>query len=374
MARRPAAPEAWGAALATVLALAPRPAWATPVTGDTPGLDGPQVTAPRTADFRFAHRFDVIASKVFNSPTFTFDLGLLDRVSAGVRYATSSDVGTGPNELEPIVKVEALRQRRAAPVDLTAEIAYNSQAKSADGALVAARDLGPVRLLANARGFSDAYGEGGAAFAGGIGASLAVVGGLRAVGDLNRVIAAQRESRLAPGWDRVGWSAGLAFPIPYSPHTLSLYATNVNTRTLQGSSRGSDTVRYGFEFDVPLEGLARWVGIVRRPAARGAPAASAAAPAAAEAPPPSGPSAQAVEVTIENDAFRPAEIAVHPGDTVRWVNRDRVPHTVAEKSGGWTSPLLQEGSTFERRFDSAGSTDYVCTVHPFMHGKVVVRP
>src|SRR5439155_17942958 len=44
-----------------------------------------------------------------------------------------------------------------------------------------------------------------------------------------------------------------------TPHTLSLQATNTLVNTLQGASRGTKDVRYGFEFTVPLT-LRRYFG------------------------------------------------------------------------------------------------------------------
>jgi plastocyanin len=35
--------------------------------------------------------------------------------------------------------------------------------------------------------------------------------------------------------------------------------------------------------------------------------------------------------------------------------------------------VLLPGSTFERTFDQPGTYEYVCAVHPYMTGKVVVR-
>jgi plastocyanin len=346
---------------------------ADPVTSTSPNIDTPEVIAPRTVDFLFFHRFDAVSSKLLNSPTFSLTIGVVDRLSVGVLYASSSNVGSGPNETQPILRFAALRQAQAAPLDLTAELAYNVAAESVDGALVGARRLGPVSLLATARGFSETYVTGGTGFAGGLGATLQLTRYLFLTGDLNRLIAVAHSSQLAPPVFRLGWSGGISFKIPYSPHAFSFYATNVNTVTLQGSSRGTDVIRYGFAFDVPFTDLDRWIEIFR-PKAAGAPSP---APAAAAAQPaaPSGPAGQAgrvVEVAIQGNGYHPEQVTIRPGDTVRWVNHDPVRHTVTERAGSWTSPLLDQGQKYERRFDAAGRTDYTCTIHPFMHGTVVV--
>jgi plastocyanin len=347
---------------------------ADPVTSTTPNIDTPEVVAPRVFDFLFMHRFDAVAGKVLNSPTFFFNLGIVDRLSVGVVYATSSNVGIGPNEEQPIVRFAALQQSRAAPLDLTAELAYNFQAESVDGALVGARRFGPLSLLATARGFSDTYRFGGTGFAGGLGGTLQLTRYFFLVGDVNYLVAVEHASRLAPvpPVHHPGWSGGIAFKIPYTPHAFSFYATNVNTATLQGSSRGTETIRYGFAFDVPFTDLDRWIAIfhpkpAQAPAAPAAPTAQPAVPGG-----PAGPG-RVVEVAIQGNAYHPEEVSIRPGDTVRWVNRDPVQHTATDRGGKWTSPLLEQEQKFEHRFDAPGRFDYTCTVHPFMHGAVVVR-
>jgi plastocyanin len=35
--------------------------------------------------------------------------------------------------------------------------------------------------------------------------------------------------------------------------------------------------------------------------------------------------------------------------------------------------MLAAGKTFEQKFDSSGTTEYYCQVHPWMTGKVTVQ-
>jgi len=62
------------------------------------------------------------------------------------------------------------------------------------------------------------------------------------------------------------------------------------------------------------------------------------------------------------------------GDTVVWINRDIVPHTATGHGRSrWDTGQLtqgQEGRYVARR---AGETSYACTLHPTMHGKLIVR-
>jgi plastocyanin len=78
------------------------------------------------------------------------------------------------------------------------------------------------------------------------------------------------------------------------------------------------------------------------------------------------------QVTIDNFAFAPGTLTVKVGSTVTWTNRDEEPHTVAASDGSFHSPGMGTGATFTHTFATAGTFDYVCSIHPSMHGTVVV--
>jgi len=78
--------------------------------------------------------------------------------------------------------------------------------------------------------------------------------------------------------------------------------------------------------------------------------------------------------------FVPETLTVSKGTTVTWTNGDSTLHTVtsgspeAGNSGSeFDSSYLAAGKTFQHPFNTAGTFDYYCTLHPFMKGKVVVR-
>jgi len=79
-------------------------------------------------------------------------------------------------------------------------------------------------------------------------------------------------------------------------------------------------------------------------------------------------------VNIDNFAFAPATLTVHAGSTVTWTNKDEEPHTVVANDGSFHSPGMGSQATFSYTFPKAGTFDYVCSVHPFMHATVVVTP
>jgi plastocyanin len=79
-------------------------------------------------------------------------------------------------------------------------------------------------------------------------------------------------------------------------------------------------------------------------------------------------------IGISNFCFGPTILRVRPGETVTWVNKDAVPHTVLGANGAWGGydTLRRNGGGVSYRFVSAGVYPYVCTYHPGMIGAVVV--
>jgi plastocyanin len=74
-------------------------------------------------------------------------------------------------------------------------------------------------------------------------------------------------------------------------------------------------------------------------------------------------------VTVEGFAFTPASLTVPAGTTVVWTNKDGAEHTVV---GTELSGQLAPGGTYEKRFDTAGTYTYACTIHPTMTGSITV--
>lgn len=83
--------------------------------------------------------------------------------------------------------------------------------------------------------------------------------------------------------------------------------------------------------------------------------------------------AEDANVMIDNFKFAPEPMTVAAGSTITWVNRDDIPHSVVVPTLGVRSQLMSKGQLFTFRFDKAGTYDYVCGLHPFMRGKVVVQ-
>ncbi len=77
-------------------------------------------------------------------------------------------------------------------------------------------------------------------------------------------------------------------------------------------------------------------------------------------------------VTIADFQFSPATITVHVGDTVTWMNNGPSAHTATAKDGSFNTGVLQKGKSASHTFNTAGTFTYICSIHPFMHGTVVV--
>jgi plastocyanin len=330
----------------------------------TPNLDGAWVGPSGMLHFNFLHRFTASSEperKVSSTPTFLFAAGLPYRTLLGAHYATNSELSPGyPNEWEFFGRLAVLDQESGAPLDLSAQVGYNLAAESPDGELALARQQGPVRILVAGRLLGDPAGEDEADVAVGTGLVLRLTRHVSLSGDVTTLV------ERAAGED-VAWGAGINLAIPRTPHTLSLHATNVNNVSLQSSSRGTATTRYGFEFTIPLT-LSRYFG-------SGPPK---------PAPPPE-PQAQApgadtssagrttVSAGIVDFSFQPGRLTVRPGTTVVWNNRGQVVHTATAEDGSFDTGVIDSGKAGSVTFSRPGTYRYRCTPHPFMKGEIVVQ-
>jgi plastocyanin len=80
-----------------------------------------------------------------------------------------------------------------------------------------------------------------------------------------------------------------------------------------------------------------------------------------------------VEVKIDNFSFSPATITVPAGTTVRWTNRDDIPHTVVNDKETFKSKTLDTDDQYSYTFTKPGTYEYFCSIHPKMTGKVIVQ-
>ncbi len=90
-------------------------------------------------------------------------------------------------------------------------------------------------------------------------------------------------------------------------------------------------------------------------------------PNVSETPNPQGQN----QISIKNFVFSPAELNINAGETVVWVNNDSVSHDIS--GSGFKSPLMSNGQSYSFTFSTAGTFDYICSIHPSMKGKIIVK-
>jgi len=87
-----------------------------------------------------------------------------------------------------------------------------------------------------------------------------------------------------------------------------------------------------------------------------------------------GSSARAANhiVRIAGHAFSPANLTIAAGDSVTFVNEDGAPHTATANNGSFDTGRLGRGDSATLTFNSAGTFDYFCAVHPSMTAQLTV--
>jgi plastocyanin len=78
-------------------------------------------------------------------------------------------------------------------------------------------------------------------------------------------------------------------------------------------------------------------------------------------------------VVIENMQFNPAELQVHRGEKIVWVNKDLFPHTATAASHAFDSGSIAADSSWTYAAGKAGEYPYGCTFHPTMKGIIKVQ-
>jgi plastocyanin len=79
-------------------------------------------------------------------------------------------------------------------------------------------------------------------------------------------------------------------------------------------------------------------------------------------------------ITISNFMFSPMSVSVAPGSTVSVTNKDSVTHTLTATGGKFETGDIGGGQT--KTFTApakAGTYSYICGIHQYMMGTVVVR-
>ena len=94
------------------------------------------------------------------------------------------------------------------------------------------------------------------------------------------------------------------------------------------------------------------------------------------------PSAKEVNVDIVDFEFKPATLTVDVGTKVTWTQVGPTIHdtvhnpsvdTPPSRTSLWSSPIMNKGEKFSYTFTKAGTYNYICSIHPEMKARVVVR-
>ena len=73
-----------------------------------------------------------------------------------------------------------------------------------------------------------------------------------------------------------------------------------------------------------------------------------------------------------NRSFNPDEIIINKGQTITWINEEKIPHTITSKGKILFDSLLKQNEDFTYQFDKVGTFEFGCTLHPWMHGTINV--
>lgn len=79
-------------------------------------------------------------------------------------------------------------------------------------------------------------------------------------------------------------------------------------------------------------------------------------------------------VEIRKLEFSPAALNVDSGDTIVWINRDLVPHTVTADDKSWDSPTLNTGDEWLTVVRDGMHERYFCRFHPLMKAQLQIEP
>jgi len=80
-----------------------------------------------------------------------------------------------------------------------------------------------------------------------------------------------------------------------------------------------------------------------------------------------------VDVKIASFVFGPNKLAGTVGQPVTWLNEDDSPHQITILSTKERSPVLLKGQSHTMGFNTAGTFEYICGLHPGMKGTIEVR-
>jgi len=79
------------------------------------------------------------------------------------------------------------------------------------------------------------------------------------------------------------------------------------------------------------------------------------------------------EVWIKNYTYNPDTITISLNDTIKWINKDAMDHTVTSFTSLFDSGVLHDEASYNHKFTATGTYDYGCMIHAGMTGTVIVQ-
>jgi plastocyanin len=76
------------------------------------------------------------------------------------------------------------------------------------------------------------------------------------------------------------------------------------------------------------------------------------------------------EIIISNNQFIPSSITIQKGDSIRWINRDNITHSIYNTE--FDSKILKKYEEFKQSFHKSGKYEYICQIHPNLKGSIIV--
>ena len=84
-------------------------------------------------------------------------------------------------------------------------------------------------------------------------------------------------------------------------------------------------------------------------------------------------SADDARVMIDNFKSSPVPLTGTVGSTVTWLNRDDIPYSIVVPALSTHSHPMDTDESFALRFEKSGTYEYICGLHPFMYGEILVQ-
>lgn len=78
-------------------------------------------------------------------------------------------------------------------------------------------------------------------------------------------------------------------------------------------------------------------------------------------------------VDIRDFGFHPEDLTAHPGNELRFVNADLVPHTATARNGSWDTGRLDPGQEITLTTTADWGAEFYCIYHPRMTGHIEVQ-